>query len=42
MKLKWIADWTWWLVMAVCLGTTGWMLVKLWQLYSIQVWLQSI
>jgi len=41
-KAERTGDWFWYAVMATCLGAIGWMLVKLYQLYQIRLWVESI
>ena len=37
-----IKKWFWWVIMAVCLWATVYMLYKLYCLYRIQIWLENL
>ena len=37
-----IDRWFWWLVLSVCTGAVIWICIKLYQLYTIRVWLESL
>lgn len=41
-KAERIGDWFWWLVLAVCLWAVIWLGYKLYCLYQIRLWIESI